>query len=145
MKKITGFIRIEIESGKANPSPPVGPALGIRGLNIMQFCKEFNNECKVQLIKEGTPLPTQIIVYEDRTFSFKINTPSLSYLVKQNINIKKGISKPGKEHIYSIDLRHLYEISKIKKYPNTKSLKSICKSLLGSVKSMGITPIIVKK
>nr|NP_044746.1 ribosomal protein L11 [Reclinomonas americana]O21234.1 RecName: Full=Large ribosomal subunit protein uL11m; AltName: Full=60S ribosomal protein L11, mitochondrial [Reclinomonas americana]AAD11861.1 ribosomal protein L11 [Reclinomonas americana] len=144
MNKIIGFIRLEIESGKASPSPPVGPALGLRGVNIMQFCKEFNNRCKQLNIKDGVPVPTIITVYDDKTFSFKMKTPSITYFIKKHLEISKGASKPGKENFLNIDIRSLYEIAEIKKIDSNLDIKSICKSLIGSVKSMGIKTIIVK-
>lgn len=141
MSKILGFIRIEIESGKANPSPPVGPALGLRGVNIMQFCKDFNNRCKQLGFKDGTPIPTIITVYDDKTYSFKMKTPSLTYFIKKNLDLKKGASKPGKETVLTMDLRSLYEIAEIKKADSGLDVKSVCKSLVGTVKSMGIKTI----
>ena len=138
MKKIVSFIRLEIESGKATPSPPVGPALGLRGVNIMQFCKEFNNECRSRNIKDGTPLPTVITVFEDKTFTFRIKTPSCSYFIKNNINLKKGVSKPGKESSMYIDIRSIYEIGIIKQSSLGYKIQSICKSLIGSARSMGV-------
>lgn len=141
MKKIVGFIRISIESGKANPSPPVGPALGLRGLNIMQFCKEFNNDCKSRGIKDGVPVPTLITVYDDKTFSFNIKTPSVSYFIKNHLNLKKGAHKPGKEVVGKIDARSLYEVAKIKQLNTEKTIESTYKSLVGSVGSMGVTVI----
>jgi len=138
MSKIIGFIRIGIESGKASPSPPVGPALGLRGLNIMQFCKEFNARCKQLNIKDGTPVPTIITVYDDKTFSFKMKTPSTAYLIKKNLELTKGASKPGKDSGIKMDIRSLYEIADIKKIDSGLNVKSLCKSLVGTVKSMGI-------
>nr|YP_007890541.1 ribosomal protein L11 [Histiona aroides]AGH24035.1 ribosomal protein L11 [Histiona aroides] len=137
MKKITGYIRLEIEAGKASPSPPVGPALGLRGLNIMQFCKDFNNQCSVLGIKEG-PVPTLITVYEDRTYTYKIKTPAVSHLMKAHLNIKKGQSKAGKEQPISIDLRSLYEIARIKQEGTRQNIQSVCRSVHGTAKSMGI-------
>lgn len=137
MKKITGYIRLEIEAGKASPSPPVGPALGLRGLNIMQFCKDFNNQCVTLGIKEG-PIPTLITVYEDRTYTFKIKTPAVSNLIKNHLSVKKGQSKPGKESPLDIDVRSLYEIALIKQEGTRQEIKAVCKCVLGTAKSMGV-------
>jgi large subunit ribosomal protein L11 len=137
MKRITGYIRLEIEAGKASPSPPVGPALGLRGLNIMQFCKDFNNECRSQGIKEGIPVPTLITVYDDRTYTFKLKTPSVSYLIKKILNVTKGAAKTGKDAPFIMDTRLLYEIAVIKHKGSNQSLRSIYKSIVGSVKSVG--------
>jgi large subunit ribosomal protein L11 len=137
MKKITGYIRLEIEAGKASPSPPVGPALGLRGLNIMQFCKDFNNQCALLGIKEG-PVPTLITVYEDRTYTYKINTPAVSRLIKNHLSIKSGLSKAGKENPIYMDIRSLYEIACIKQEGTRKEIQSVCRSIAGTAKSMGV-------
>lgn len=136
MKKILSFIRLEIESGKASPSPPVGPALGLRGVNIMQFCKEFNNICRNENIKEGIPIPTIITVYDDKTFTFKINTPSTPYMLKQVTSIKKGSTKPGHDTNIDVDIRTVYEIAKLK--GNNISIRSKCKSIISTAKSIGM-------
>lgn len=139
MKRITGYIRLEIEAGKASPSPPVGPALGLRGLNIMQFCKDFNNECRSQGIKDGTPVPTIITVYDDRTCVFNIKTPSVSYLIKKILNVTKGVAKTGKDIPFIMDTRLLYEVAAIKHKGSNQSLRSVYKSIVGSAKSIGVS------
>lgn len=138
MKKITGFLRLEIEAGKANPSPPVGPALGLRGINIMNFCKEFNARSKS--IKDGTIVPTLITIYEDKSISFVIKSPSSSYHVKKNLNLAKGAKTPGKQTLGSIDLKSVYEIAKSKqKDLSHLSVESVARSILGSLQSTGVS------
>ena len=109
-KKITGYVKLQVPAGKANPSPPVGPALGQAGLNIMEFCKAFNAE--TQQMEQGAPLPVVITVYQDKTFSFVFKKPPASYLIMKAINIKKASQTPGRdEPIAKISRKQLEEIA----------------------------------
>lgn len=136
MNKVIGFIRIEIPAGKASAAPPLGPALGMRGLNIMQFAKSFNDLCRANGYKENTPVPTIITVYQDKTYTFRVNPPSVSYLLKNTLNIKKGASKGMIAN--ATDLRLVYEVAKIKSKDSFVPLHAICKSVYGSCRSMGL-------
>ena len=112
-KKITGYVKLQVPAGKANPSPPVGPALGQAGLNIMEFCKAFNAE--TQQMEQGAPLPVVITVYQDKTFSFVFKKPPASYLIMKAINIKKASQTPGRdEPVAKISRKQLEEIAENK-------------------------------
>eukprot|EP00794_Sanderia_malayensis_P020255 gene20254-22239_t len=140
-KQLSGVLKIYIGAGKAAPAPPIGPALGQRGINIMQFCKEFNERTKN--LKQGIPIPTKI-TYKDRSYTFETASPPATYFLKNAANIEKGASKPGKETVGTVTLKHIYEIACVKKQDNIMknvSLEAICKSLIGSAKSMGIVVI----
>jgi len=136
IKKITGIIKLQIPAGKANPAPPVGPALGQHGVNIMDFCKQFN--AKTQ--KEGdTVIPVIITVYQDRSFSFITKTPPVSVLLKKAMNLKSGSSKPQKEKVGRITDDQIEQIAKIKQPDlNGLDLESAKSQIRGSAKSMGI-------
>lgn len=137
-KQLSGVLKICIAAGKAAPAPPLGPALGQRGINIMQFCKDFNEKTKE--LKQGIPIPTKI-TYKDRNFTFETSTPPTSYFLKQAANIEKGASKPGKEIAGQVTLKHIYEIACVKKNDNALKnvpLEQVCKSIIGSARSMGI-------
>ena len=110
-KKIEGYIKLEIPAGGANPSPPVGPALGQRGLNIMEFCKAFN--AATQNLEQGMPIPVVITAYSDRTFSFVTKTPPASFLIRKAAGLPKGANKPGYETVGSITLAQAREIAEI--------------------------------
>lgn len=136
-KKITGYIKLQVAAGKANPSPPIGPALGQKGLNIMEFCKAFN--AKTQSIEPGTPIPVVITVYADRTFTFITKTPPNSFFLKQAAGIKSGTQTPGRETVGKITMSKIREIAKTKMVDmNTQDLESACSMLIGSAKSMGL-------
>lgn len=137
-KKITGYIKLEIPSGKANPSPPIGPALGQRGLNIMEFCKSFN--ASTQSFEPGTPVPVLITVYADRTFTFILKTPPVSFFLKKAAKLTKGSSDAGKKaHVAEVSKDQILEIAKLKLIDmNTTSLESACAMIEGSALSMGI-------
>jgi len=135
-KKVTAQIKLHVTGAQANPAPPVGPALGQHGVNIMQFCKQFNEQTKG---KEGLVLPVIISVYEDRTFSFVIKTPPSSILLKRASNLAKASGTAGKEKIGSVTRKQVEEIAKQKlKDLNTQDLKQAMKSIEGTARSMGI-------
>lgn len=136
-KKITGYIKLQVPAGKANPSPPIGPALGQRGLNIMEFCKAFN--AGTQSIDPGTPIPVVITVYADRTFSYVTKTPPNTFFIKKAAGIQKGIQTPGRGTVGSITMDQVREIANIKmKDLNANDLESACQMIIGSARSMGI-------
>jgi large subunit ribosomal protein L11 len=135
-KKVTGFIKLQIAGGQANPSPPIGPALGQKGVNIMEFCKSFNARTQKD---QGVVLPTIITVYSDRTFTFVTKTPPATYLVKDKTKIKSGAHKPGHEVAGNISKKHVEEIAKIKMPDLTAAnLDNAMRTVEGSVRSMGI-------
>jgi large subunit ribosomal protein L11 len=136
-KKITGYIKLEIPAGKANPAPPVGPALGQRGLNIMEFCKAFNAE--TQGMEDGMPIPVLITAYSDRTFSFIKKTPPASYLLKKAANIKKGTAAPGRDTVGSVTMEQVRAIAQQKMEDlNANDLDAASLIIMGSARSMGI-------
>ncbi len=137
LKKIKCIIKLQVLSGMANPSPPVGPILGQKGVNIMDFCKSFNS--KTSNLEKGIPIPVIITVYSDRSFVFIIKTPPVSYLIKKKISIDNGSKKPGHDIIGYISKSCILDIAKIK-YPdmNCIDLNSISKSIIGTALSMGI-------
>jgi large subunit ribosomal protein L11 len=133
------FVRLLVAAGKASPSPPVGPALGARGVKSMDFCKQFNDKTK-NIVAE-TPIPTVITIKPDRTFTFITKSPPTPFLLKRAAGIEKGASNPGTEIVGNVTLKHVYEIAKIKQQDsNLKhlSLQSICGSIIGVAKSIGI-------
>lgn len=136
-KKITGYIKLQVAAGKANPSPPIGPALGQRGLNIMEFCKAFNAQS--QGIEPGTPIPVVITVYADRTFSFEMKTPPNTFFLKKAAGISKGTQTPGRETVGKVTMAQVREIASKKMADlNAHDLESACKMIIGSARSMGI-------
>ncbi|MDB5683206.1 MAG: rplK [Sphingomonas bacterium] len=136
-KKITGYIKLQVPAGKANPSPPIGPALGQRGVNIMEFCKAFNASTGDQDV--GTPLPTVITVYADRSFSFVTKTPPASYLIKKAANLKSGSKEPGKVSAGTITRAQLADIAQAKmKDLNANDIESATKTIEGSARAMGL-------
>jgi len=136
-KKITGYIKLQVPAGKANPSPPIGPALGQRGVNIMEFCKAFNAQTQDQ--ENGTPLPTVITVYADRSFSFVTKTPPASYLIKKAANLKSGSKEPGKVVAGKIKRSQLAEIATAKmKDLNANDIEAATKTIEGSARAMGL-------
>ena len=136
-KKIVGYIKLQIPAGKANPSPPVGPALGQRGLNIMEFCKAFN--AKTQDVEKGLPLPVVITVYSDRSFTFITKTPPASILLKKATGIKSGSSNPNTKKVGTVSLAQLEEIAKTKMEDlNAANLEAAVKTIAGSARSMGL-------
>jgi large subunit ribosomal protein L11 len=137
-KKIKGLIKLQITGGAANPSPPVGPALGQQGVNIMEFCKAFNAQTQTPE-KQGKPLPVVITVYEDRSFTFITKTPPASYLIKEAAKVQKGSSTPNTNKVGKLTKKQLEEIAKIKMADLTAaSLEAAMRSIAGSARSMGI-------
>jgi len=137
-KKIKAFIKLQITGGAANPSPPVGPALGQQGVNIMEFCKSFNAVTQTP-DKQGKPLPVVITVYEDRSFTFITKTPPATYLIKEAAKIKKGSSNPKANKVGKVTKKQLEEIAKIKMNDLTAaSLEAAVRCMAGSARSMGI-------
>ncbi|MDY0383946.1 MAG: 50S ribosomal protein L11 [Geobacter sp.] len=135
-KKITGYIKLQIPAGKANPSPPIGPALGQHGVNIMEFCKAFNAKTQAD---EGTITPVVITVYADRSFSFITKTPPVPVLIKKAINLDKGSSVPNKNKVGKLTKSQVEEIAK-KKMPdlNAASVEAAMRTVEGTARSMGI-------
>jgi large subunit ribosomal protein L11 len=135
-KKITGYIKLQIPAGKANPSPPVGPALGQHGVNIMEFCKAFNAKTQAD---EGTITPVVITVYADRSFTFITKTPPASVLIKKAIGLEKGSGVPNKNKVGKLTKDQVAEIAK-KKMPdlNAASLEAAMKTVEGTARSMGV-------
>ena len=137
-KKIVGFIKLQVPAGKANPSPPIGPALGQRGLNIMEFCKAFN--AQTQGVEPGLPLPVVITAFADKSFTFIIKTPPATVLIKKAIKLDKGSAKPHTDKVGKITRAQLEEIAKTKlKDMNAADIDGAIKTLAGSARSMGIT------
>tara|TARA_B100000315_G_scaffold78194_1_gene71539 strand:+ start:1007 stop:1429 length:423 start_codon:yes stop_codon:yes gene_type:complete len=135
-KEVKGMIKLQVPAGKANPSPPVGPALGQHGVNIMEFCKAFNAQTQG---KEGTIIPVVITVYSDRSFSFIMKSPPASILVKQAAGIAKGSSEPSKNIVGQVTKDQVKEIAKTKKEDlNAVDLEGAIKIIEGTVRSMGI-------
>ncbi len=136
-KKITGQIKLQIQAGKANPSPPVGPALGQHGVNIMEFCKAFNARTQSQ---EGMVIPVVITVYADRSFSFVTKTPPASVLLLKAAGLEKGSKEPNKDKVGKVSKKQVEEIAKLKMPDITAgSLDAAVKTIEGTARSMGIT------
>ena len=136
-KKISGYIKLQIPAGKANPSPPVGPALGQHGVNIMEFCKAFNAE--TQSLEAGMPIPVVITVYSDRSFTFVKKTPPAAYLLKKAAGLKSGSARPNTEKVGTITRKHLEEIVEIKKADLTAAdVEAGVRTSAGSARSMGL-------
>lgn len=137
-KKITAYIKLQVKAGEANPSPPVGPALGQRGVNIMEFCKAFN--AKTQDVEKGLPLPVVITVYSDKSFTFITKTPPASILLKKATGIKSGSSNPNTKKVGTVTRAQLEEIAKTKMEDlNAANLEAAIKTIAGSATSMGLT------
>ena len=136
-KKIMGTLKLQVPAGQANPSPPVGPALGQRGINIMEFCKAFN--AKSGDMEPGAPCPTVITYYQDKSFSMEIKTPPASYYIKKAAKLKSGSQTPGKSTAGTITGKQVREIAEAKmKDLNATSIEGAMKIFLGSARSMGI-------
>ena len=135
-KEITGYVKLQIKGGQANPAPPVGPALGQRGINIMEFCKAFNEKTKNFI---GKPVPVIITVYKDKKFDFIIKSPPASHFIKEAAKLKSGSSEPGRNIVSSITKQQAEEIAKKKiKDLNANDLDQAVKIIKGSARSMGI-------
>ncbi len=136
-KKISGYINLQVPAASATPSPPIGPALGQRGVNIMEFCKAFN--AATQDMEKGTPIPTKITVYSDKSFTFITKTPPASFLIKKALNLKSGSKEPGKASAGTITRAQLAEIAQIKMNDlNANDIEAATKIIEGSATSMGI-------
>ena len=139
-KKITGYIKLQVPAGTANPAPPIGPALGQRGVNIMEFCKAFN--AATQELEKGAPIPTVITVYADRSFSFVTKTPPASFLLKKAAKIGKGSQEPGKATAGTIRRSQLRDIAETKmKDLNANDLDAAAKIIEGSARAMGLNVV----
>jgi len=135
-KEISGFIKLQIKGGQANPAPPVGPALGQRGVNIMEFCKAFNDKTKSMA---GKPVPVEITVYKDKKFDFKIKSPPASFYIKEAVKLKGGSKEPGRNIVASISKKQLETIAKEKMNDlNANDIEEAIKIIAGSARSMGI-------
>lgn len=137
-KKVKGYVKLQITGGAANPSPPVGPALGQQGVNIMEFCKAFNAQTQTP-DKQGKPIPVVITVYEDRSFTFVMKTPPASYLIREEAKIAKGSSTPNTSKVGKLTRKQLEAIAKIKMADLTAAdLDAAVRSIAGSARSMGV-------
>ena len=137
-KKVVGYIKLQVPAGSANPAPPIGPALGQRGLNIMEFCKAFN--AKTQQMEKGMPIPVVITAYQDRSFTFEMKQPPVTYWVKKAAKLDKGSTTPGKGgFVGKITRAKIAEIAKVKMVDmNCDSVESASSMIEGSARSMGI-------
>ena len=136
-KKIEGYIKLQVAAGSATPSPPIGPALGQRGVNIMEFCKAFN--AATQELEKGMPIPTVITVYSDRSFSFVTKTPPATFLIKKAANLKSGSKEPGKVSAGTIKRSQLAEIAQTKMADlNANDIEAATKIIEGSARAMGL-------
>jgi large subunit ribosomal protein L11 len=136
-KKIVGFIKLQVPAGKANPAPPIGPALGQRGLNIMEFCKAFN--AQTQKMEPGLPLPVVITAYTDKSFTFIIKTPPVTVLIKKAAGIESGSPRPHTDKVGKITKKQVEDIAKVKQPDlNAASLEAAMRTVAGSARSMGI-------
>ena len=136
-KKIEGYINLQVPAGAANPSPPIGPALGQRGVNIMEFCKSFNAKSKD--IEQGTPIPVKITVYSDRSFTFEMKTPPATFFLKKAAKITSGSKDPGRGVAGTVTMEQVREIAKLKlKDLNTDDVEAAAQTIAGSARSMGL-------
>jgi large subunit ribosomal protein L11 len=136
-KKIDGYINLQVPAGQANPSPPIGPALGQRGVNIMEFCKQFNAKTKDG--EAGAPIPVKITVYSDRSFTFEMRTPPASYLLKKISKVAGGSKEPGRTSAGTVTKAQVLEVAKQKmKDMNTDNLEQAARTVAGTARSMGI-------
>ena len=136
-KKIAGFLKLQVPAGAANPSPPIGPALGQRGLNIMAFCKDFN--AKTSQMEKGSPIPVVITIYQDKSFTFEMRTPPVSYFIKKAAKLESGSKTPGRDKAGKITKAQVKEIAEKKMNDlNCDSVEAAMRMVEGSARSMGI-------
>ena len=136
-KKITGFLKLQVPAGAANPSPPIGPALGQRGLNIMAFCKDFN--AKTSQMEKGSPIPVVITIYGDKSFTFEMRTPPVSYFIKKAAKLESGSKAPGRDKAGKITQAQVKEIAEKKMNDlNCSTVEAAMRMVEGSARSMGI-------
>ncbi|HEX6572151.1 MAG TPA: 50S ribosomal protein L11 [Steroidobacteraceae bacterium] len=136
-KKVNGYVKLQVPAGQANPSPPIGPALGQQGVNIMEFCKQFN--AQTQQVEKGLPIPVVITVYSDRSFTFVMKTPPASVLIRKAIGIEKGSGTPNTAKVGRITRKQLEEIAKTKTPDLTAAdLEAAVRTIAGSARSMGV-------
>jgi large subunit ribosomal protein L11 len=136
-KKVQGYVKLQVPAGQANPSPPIGPALGQQGVNIMEFCKQFN--AQTQSLEKGLPIPVVITVYSDRSFTFIMKTPPASVLIRKSIGIEKGSGTPNTAKVGKISRKQLEEIAKTKTPDLTAAdLDAAVRTIAGSARSMGV-------
>ena len=136
-KKVNGYIKLQVPAGAANPSPPIGPALGQQGVNIMEFCKQFN--AQTQKLEKGLPIPTVITVYSDRSFTFIMKTPPAAVLIRKAIGIEKGSGTPNTAKVGKISRKQLEDIAKMKQPDLTAAdLEAAVRTIAGSARSMGV-------
>ena len=137
-KKVTGFLKLQVPAGAANPSPPIGPALGQRGLNIMEFCKAFN--AQTAKMEKGIPIPVIITTYPDRSFTFEMKTPPVSYFLKKAAKLDSGSKTPGRETVGEVTKKQVREIAEQKmKDLNCDTVDAAMRMIEGSARSMGLT------
>ena len=136
-KKIDGYLKLQVPAGQANPSPPIGPALGQRGLNIMEFCKAFN--AATQNLDQGAPIPTVITIFQDKSFTFATKTPPASYFLRKAAKLSKGSQRPGQEIVGRVSQNQLREIAEMKMQDlNANTVEQAMKIIAGSARSMGL-------
>ena len=136
-KKVTGYLKLQVPAGAANPSPPIGPALGQRGLNIMAFCKDFN--AKTSQMEKGSPIPVVITIYQDKSFTFEMRTPPVSYFIKKAAKLESGSKTPGRDKAGKITKAQVKEIAEKKMNDlNCDSVEAAMRMVEGSARSMGI-------
>src|SRR5689334_23877994 len=136
-KKVAGFLKLQVPAGAANPSPPIGPALGQRGLNIMAFCKDFN--AKTSQLEKGSPIPVVITIYQDKSFTFEMRTPPVSYFIKKAAKLESGSKTPGRDRAGSVTKAQVREIAQQKmKDLNCDTIEAAMRMVEGSARSMGI-------
>jgi large subunit ribosomal protein L11 len=136
-KKIVGYVKLQVPAGQANPSPPIGPALGQRGLNIMEFCKAFN--AKTQGMEPGSPVPVVITAFQDKSFTFEMKSPPASFFLKKAANINAGSKEPGKNLVGKVTMAQCREIAEKKiSGMNARDVEAAAKEIAGSARSMGL-------
>lgn len=136
-KKVTGFLKLQVPAGAANPAPPIGPALGQRGLNIMEFCKAFN--AKTGQMEKGMPIPVTITIYQDRSFTFEMKSPPVSFFLKKAAKIQSGAKTPGRDPVASVTKAQIKEIAEKKMVDlNCDTVEAAMRMIEGSARSMGL-------